>query len=200
MQSTLTLPEMERKTFTYRTLAPRMIKPFGFGAFFLFALVISSYTPAEKPREINTSGYSGIVYSKHAFIRSKFFTPTDAEVHAAEELLEKRIHAVLGGDFDHSEESMIKKQHIAAELPNYKRRYYGLINTVKKKILYIEFIHQELITSDAWKHPKWFIDGGGHQFWSIRFNISTGLFYDLWINAELAERDKKRKKNKQADN
>jgi hypothetical protein len=153
------------------------------------------FVSAEKPREISTASYSGYVYSKHAFIRSKFFTPGDAEIQTAEELLEKRIHAVLGGDFDHSEESMIKKERIAMELPNYKRRYYGIINTVKKKILYIEFIHCELITSDAWKHPKWFVDGGGHLFWSIRFNISSGLFYDLWINAEI-EADKKKKKKR----
>jgi hypothetical protein len=175
-----------------------MLKRTCFAVFVLLA--VYSFAPAEKPREINFPNYSGYVYSKHAFIRSKFFTPGDAEIHAAEELLEKRILAILGGDFDHSEESLVKKQHIASELPNYKRRYYGLINTVKKKILYIEFIHPELITSDAWKHPKWFVDGGGHLFWSIRFNISSGLFYDLWINAELAEKDKKRKKNRKADN
>ena len=152
------------------------------------------FLSAERPREVVSDHYSGYIFAKHAYIRSKFFIPTISEIHEAETTLDAKIVAVLASDFDHSEKSLVKKQKIAEQLRSYKRRYFGIINTVKKKILFIEFVHEELITGDEWKHPKWSIDGGGHQFWTIRFNISSGLFYDLWINEDVEIKTAKKKR------
>lgn len=139
----------------------------------------------DKPREIKTDNYSGIVFEKHPFNKSDSFMPTDLEIHRAESLLLKRLVAIFGSDPDMSQGSYEKKIKIIEDIKLYKRRYFGIINTVKKKIIYIEFVHPNAINNDAWKSPKWGMDGGGHMFWSIRFNMESEMFYDLWINADI---------------
>lgn len=149
----------------------------------LASLLFVSFT--DRPREIKTDNYSGVIFSKHPFYRGTSFLPTDTEIYRAESILEKRMVAVFGSDPDMSEESFQKKKKIVEDIKLYKRRYFGIVNTVKKKILFIEFVHPSAINNDAWKSPKWGMDGGGHMFWSIRFNTESEMFYDLWINAEI---------------
>jgi len=142
----------------------------------------------DRPREIITDNYSGIVFSKHPFNRGASFAPTDTEIHRAESILETRMIAIFGSDPDMTEESFEKKKKIIQDIKLYKRRYFGIVNTVKKKILFIEFVHPFAINNDAWKIPKWGMDGGGYMFWTIRFNSESEMFYDLLINSEIEKK------------
>jgi len=156
--------------------------------FKIFLLVLSTFiifSYSDKPKEIKTDNYSGIIFDKHPFNRSESFMPTEVEIHRLETLLEKRLVAVFGSDSDMSKESYGFKTKIIEDITKYKRRYFGIVNTVKKKIIYVEFVHPDIITNDSWKSPKWGMDGGGYLFWSIRFNMESELFYDLWINAKI---------------
>src|SRR5688500_193461 len=98
-------------------------------ALFLTTTVFS-FMPAERPRDVNGENYSGYIFAKHPWDRNKSFIPSPAEIHAAETILDEKIVAILASDFDLSEGSLIKKQKIAEELRNYKRRYFGYTNTV----------------------------------------------------------------------
>jgi len=152
----------------------------------LFVLAgLSFLSLVDKPREIKTDTYSGIIFAKHPFERGNSFVPTDVEIYRAESILIKRLVAIFGSDPDLSEESYAKKKKIIEDIKLYKRRYFGIVNTVKKKIIFIEFVHPNAISNDAWKSPKWGMDGGGHMFWSIRFNTESEMFYDLWINDKI---------------
>jgi len=68
---------------------------------------------------------------------------------------------------------------VAPRLTDYKRQYIGVISN-GKKVLYLSFIHNWVIKTDAqdWRHHWIAILDGGDLTWSVLYDPATGSFSD----------------------
>jgi hypothetical protein len=73
---------------------------------------------------------------------------------------------------------------IDKNLKNYKRQYFGYIDSKSHKILFINCF---------WKKEKevtWLTEminvlGGGSYFWTVKFNLNTQELFDLEVNTDI---------------
>src|SRR5688572_785499 len=148
---------------------------------FILTLVLVTFSFAscqqQKQREISTKTYSGIIYPKHPFKTEPAYTPSNREVEEIEKLIQEELTHVLSIDHDTSAHTMQNKSNIVVNFLQYKRRYFGWINSANEKLMLIEFVHPIAIgKTDDWKSPKWSMDGGAYLFWSVEYNHSQKKF------------------------
>jgi hypothetical protein len=67
---------------------------------------------------------------------------------------------------------------------DYKRQYLTVLNTKGEKEVFINLISNEIPLSSDWKTTILRSHGGGKDFFSLKINLNTGKYYDVWVNAE----------------
>lgn len=128
--------------------------------------------PKKVPPEYVGKGYQG-------------FTPTKEEVVLAEKNLLKPRYL---NDKNHSDSNFISSHLILYKRKlNYRRQYFGYINKNGHKILFINcFCEEDKGTpnffENLWLTHEVIASDGGSCFWSVRYDLGSGIFFDLQIN------------------
>ncbi|MDD5766167.1 MAG: hypothetical protein PHW79_08000 [Candidatus Marinimicrobia bacterium] len=104
------------------------------------------------------------------------FTPTRQEVEKAEKALRKQLKALNKHLFHQEEPPIIHKN-----LKKYIRHYYGYIDQEGHRILEIHCFWEQSVQEYDWLEPLLVFDGGSH-FWNVKYNLDTGVLFDLEVN------------------
>jgi len=117
------------------------------------------------------------------------FTPTIKEINEAEEILKKNIKSANDPMYNQGDGCPI----IHKNLKNYRRQYYGYIDNMGHKILYVNFLwarHSVLDRlkgyhmddSESWKNDRVIVLDGCSYYWSIDINITEQKLQNMSVN------------------
>lgn len=106
----------------------------------------------------------------------KAWTPQPADVIQLEAGLDTFLRSTNDADANFRQSPPIWER-----LPTYKRQYFGIIDN-NQRIIFANFFcddfgidfHQELVV----------VDDGGDCFFGVKFDLETGIFFDLYVNGE----------------
>jgi hypothetical protein len=114
---------------------------------------------------------------RHLIKPTEVWTPTAADVRQAEELLPAYLASREAA-------SRLGESRIKAELPRYKRQYWGLVRRGRREIL-IHFYHEDTSVGRKrlWLQGIVTVAGGGDQFFRVTYQPHAKRFAGLQINA-----------------
>ena len=114
---------------------------------------------------------------RHVLKVTEVWTPTEAEVREAEELLPEYLDS-------RDAVSVLRGSGLKAQLPRYKRQYWGVIRSGKREIL-IHFYREDTSVGQKrlWLQGIVAVAGGGAQFFRVTYQPQTKRFSRLQINA-----------------
>ena len=156
------------------------------------AIVLLSAAPltlqrgAPAPVRVVGPTYEGAIISgeaqlnsdpRHLIKATAVWTPTAADVRQAEELLPAYLAS-------RDAASALGESRVRAELPRYKRQYWGVVRRGRLEIL-IHFYHEDTSVGRKrlWLQGMVAVSGGGDQFFRITYQPNTKRFTGLQINA-----------------
>ena len=143
---------------------------------------------------INKGKIESVIFSKDAdcFLCNlgvSRFTPTIQEINEAEAILKKNIKSANNPAYNQGDGCPI----IHKNLKNYRRQYYGYIDSGGNKILYVNFLwakysifdrlkghHED--DSEEWKEQRVTVLDGCSYYWSIEINLSQQKLQNIHIN------------------
>jgi hypothetical protein len=152
----------------------------------VWAVSVTLQGAASKPIRITESGYDGAIIGgdtqlksdpRHLLTPSQVWTPTDAEVREAENLLPEFLNS-------REMASKLRGSRIRTELSRYKRQYWGVMRGGHRAIL-ISFYHEDTsaVQKELWLRGIVTVMGGGDQFFRITYHLRERRFDSLQINA-----------------
>ena len=100
----------------------------------------------------------------------KSYTPTAQEIKIAETILAQAV----------------KTNPKIKDMNNYTRQYTGLINPKGEKIIGINCFYSSNPDKmfPNWKKQFVMVLDGGANYFNIKINLTTGEYYDFWVNGE----------------
>jgi len=137
-----------------------------------------------KPVQVVGPGYEGAIISvearlssdpRHRLSSADMWTPNDADVRAAEQLLPSYIN---------SPGARLRGTRIRSELARYRRQYWGVNRNGRREIL-IQFFHEDTAVGQKgiWRREPVTVRGGGDQFFRIVYRAQERRFSGLQVNA-----------------
>jgi hypothetical protein len=108
-------------------------------------------------------------YTEHSF------TPTRQDVDKAEEALRKQLKKL------NIRQIRERAPLIHKNLKKYKRQYFGYIDKEGHKILLINCFWADS-DKDYWLTERVKVFDGGSYYWRVKFDLTTGLLFELKIN------------------
>ena len=155
------------------------------------SIVVSApHTPSvsqvASPVRVTGLGYDGVIIVAEAESKSKRrggstsadeWTPTESIVREAEAWLRAYLDSRRAA-------AVLRDSRIRADLPNYKRQYWGLVRGGKREIL-IHFYHHDssAVRGGLWLRGRVTVNGGWDQFFRITYRVEDKRFTHLQINA-----------------
>ena len=132
----------------------------------LWAVPLTSHSGATRPTRIVGPSFAGAIVSaeeqlnsdpRHVLKLAEVWTPTEADVLEAEKLLPPYL--------DSLDATSVRASRIRAQLPRYKRQYWGVIRRGRREIL-IHFYHEDTPVgrNRLWLQSILAVLGGGDQF------------------------------------
>ncbi len=111
----------------------------------------------------------------------KRFTPTHANIDRTEHSLRQHKQ-----NLDTLSSNRYRYSGIRKKLGKYRKQYLGFINERGHHILYINCFRvckeDEDDFDDWWLKRIIRVCDGGDNFWSVKFDLDTGTFFDLYIH------------------
>lgn len=104
------------------------------------------------------------------------FTPTHLEIQIAEAALRKDLEK-LNTPLVNQHKSPI----IHRKLKNFKRQYFGYLDSNNNKTLFINCFWKKS-EHENWLNSQVTVLDGGSYFWNVKFDLKTSKLYDLYIN------------------
>ncbi|MBE9582917.1 hypothetical protein IM792_00510 [Mucilaginibacter sp. JRF] len=135
-------------------------------------------------------GFEGVIFDGTFKSGSKFnnftrFTPKGKDVLSAENILKNFI-------YDKKKLNNSDDQFIRNNLQKYLRQYTGYINEKGEKVIHINALWKESVLYfeqpiAGYKTIKWteaysYVNDGGHHYWQVKVNLSTGEVFNYWVN------------------
>jgi len=116
------------------------------------------------------------------------FTPSVDDINMAEYILQRNIQSA---NTMHNQGDGCPLIH--KNLKNYRRQYYGYIDSEGNKILYVNFLWAKYSIFDrlkgyhkddshAWKSERVIVLDGCSNYWSIEINLSQQKLQHMYIN------------------
>ena len=137
------------------------------------------FAKAQAHYHMKGANYEGVVFdSKHSYpflTKKERFIPSAIEISNLEKKLTKDIINLISDYRGH----VYTKCRIEKKLLEYKRQYFGYIDK-GKKIIFTSFINS---TPAGWKKNVVFVEGGGCNYFQLKYGVNSEKFYDLNINS-----------------
>jgi len=154
------------------------MKHYIFYTSFAILLISSKLCQAQATLLIKNKNYEGVTFNEKSsypfFSKKKRFIPDLKEIVTMEEKLRLSIKKLVS----------LYKGYVSAEckivkhLSIYKRQYFGYFEN-GEKIIFTSFIFTK---SNDWKRNIVFAEGGGCNFFKLKYASNKKTFYDLSIN------------------
>lgn len=108
----------------------------------------------------------------------KRFTPTKAQVDLAELEMKTNLKVINLKRVNQDSNHLIDKN-----LKKYLRQYFGYIDENGDEILIINsFWKGEKYYKETWLNERVSVNDGGSYFWEVKYNITKGKLFDLYVN------------------
>jgi hypothetical protein len=152
----------------------------------MWAASVTVQGEAPKPVRIVGPGYEGAIISgeaqlasdpRHVLKPTQVWTPAEDDVREAVKLLPEYLTSPEAA-------SVLRGSRIKAELPRYKRQYWGVAVCGPREIL-IHFYHEDssVGTRGLWLRGIVAVAGGGDKFFRVSYQVQRRHFTKLQINA-----------------
>jgi len=147
---------------------------------------------SSKHTYVKGTGFEGVVFSGEfvfPFLEhqsgDKRFTPTQAEVEKAEQILLKNIESLNKA---RSKKSDDEGPVIDRNLDHYIRQYYGYFSDVGDRIVFISCLFKNNYESLDKESPNWLkgavlVLNGGSNYWQVQANLTTSSLFGLEVNS-----------------
>lgn len=175
------------------------MKLFGFALLLLILPLTSLYAQKISFSEERSSSHTyikgdnfeGVAFSKNfvfPFLShqsgEKRFTPSSADIEAAEKLLCKNLKGVSELQPNHGGDN---GPVIHENLTKYVRQYYGYFTDAGEKIVYISCLLKGNYSSSNKETPSWLkgavvVLNGGSNYWQVQANLNKSSLFGLDIN------------------
>lgn len=136
--------------------------------------------------------FEGVVFSKDFVLpflanqpADKRFTPTAADIEAAEKLLVKDLKSVNASKLNQGGGN---GPVIHECLNRFVRQYYGYITDAGEKVVYISCLLKGNYRVSSNETPNWLkgavvVLNGGSNYWQIQANLTKSSLFGLGINS-----------------
>lgn len=137
-----------------------------------------------KSEEVKGSNYHGFAFHKDWDVDVSIedqqgrFTPTDADIANAEKLMQKRL--AYENRFHENQEGLCPI--IDEHLRKYERQYVGFVDEHGYRVLWMNFVWDDKMTSQL-ANDIVLSEGGCGHYWHIKVNLDTEKVYGLEVNA-----------------
>ena len=108
---------------------------------------------------------------------AQFWTPTEADVREAEALLETYLASTEAA-------VALRGSRIRAELPRYRRQYWGVVRDGRHRLLF-SFFHENTpaVARGLWQSTVMAVQGGGDHYFRVSYDVDSKRFSRLQVNA-----------------
>jgi hypothetical protein len=147
------------------------------GSIVLLVAAVASASQLSSPLRVSGPGYDGVIIGADARDSADLWTPAESIVREAEALLPTYLDSPKAAATLHG-------SRIRAELPHYKRQYWGVVRRGQREIA-IHFYHQDSFTvrGGSWLRGRVAVMGGGDHFFQLTYRVQDRRFSELHINA-----------------
>ena len=152
--------------------------------FLLFPILTFSQTSDKKIAEYYQTKNSEIaIFPKDAeklLISDSRFTPTKEDIEKAENALRENLKTINQGLIN--QDGTKYNPVIHKNLRKYRRQYFGYIDEDGDRVLLINAIWSKIQPFQNWLSERITVLDGGSHYWNVKFNLTTGEFFDLSVN------------------
>ena len=108
------------------------------------------------------------------------FTPTDAEIAEAEQLIQRRMPYINREHYNQQGMCPVIDEHMRL----YRRQYVGFTNDRGDHIIWVNGLWDEALTDEKLASDVLLTSGGCGRFWHIKCNLATRKVYGLEVNED----------------
>ncbi|WP_460616096.1 hypothetical protein [Hymenobacter segetis] len=133
---------------------------------------------------VTARGYEGVIFAQEHSVSpapdlpGARFTPTRAEVAAAEAILARQLAAANAGAPEQGGGCPLIHRRTRA----YWRQYVGFVNGQGQKVIWVNLLWKDPARRSALaQHVVQVLDGCSY-YWNVKVNLLTGRLYELRIN------------------
>jgi hypothetical protein len=151
------------------------------GLVFLFCQLFGQSDGTTNSQRHKTASFDCAVFNENYFalVGGQPFTPTLEEVEMAEKALQDELEKL-------NSQKINQGKHLGPivhkNLSQYRRQYFGYIAENGDRILFINAFWKQSGRFENWLADRIVVHDGGSRYWSVKFNLSTGELFELWVN------------------
>jgi hypothetical protein len=150
-------------------------------AFIVFGLSLIRAQSDIKTDHYNSMGFDCVIFpsSYPTELDGTPFTPAHSDLDTATRSLTAKLKTIKCDNKD-------DRSAITDNLPKYKIQVFGYTDKAGNKTLFLNCFRndreKDKDLSNTWLTDMVQVQGGGNYFWTVKYDLSKGVFYDFKTN------------------